>query len=254
MRKLLLLGLFLGCLSALSAKAQKSLSLVVAGQAHLSQARFDDNALMSARVSMAPGLYSDFLLGVAVGLSPRTAIQATIGYLSYGIDIESQQDYSRQRYMFSNIASFQTDAFEVAVVGRRYFPAAARPNRSWFVEAGADVVLASAGIGTFSFGRYSSIDPNSPGVEGNGYAIGGNPNRLGIRLGVGREWRISPRSALAIGAVASIGLSDVTRYQVVTTWQKGQAIDPLHYTNTIATRVGFVGLQARYRLQLFGLR
>ena len=50
------------------AAAQRPFSLTVAARAQVSQARFSDDALVSARVGLAPSLYSGWLLRRGPGL------------------------------------------------------------------------------------------------------------------------------------------------------------------------------------------
>ena len=106
-----------------AAAAQGPFSLTVAARAQVSQARFSDDALVSARVGLAPNLYSGWLLGAALYLSPRTAVQAAVGYTSYGLAVESQQDYLGWKYVAANVASFQRQAIEVAALLRRRYSA-----------------------------------------------------------------------------------------------------------------------------------
>lgn len=250
-RLLVWLGLSVGGLPA--AHAQRSLSLVAAGQVHTSQNRFDDDALVSARVSLPPGIYTAWAVGAAVGLSPRTAIQATVAYTTFGVNIATQRDYARQRYAFANVTSFQMQAVEIAAVRRWYFPRVERSGRAWFVDAGADALLRAFGSANASFASYDANSPNSQGVAGSSIPLSGNPYRLGIRLGAGREWSLTPRNALALQLIASIGLRDLTRYQLETVvWQQGRTIDPVYYRNTVALRGSFVGVQARYCFRVLG--
>lgn len=251
MKNFLLIGLGFGLLPA--ANAQTSLSVLAVGQVHTSQNRFADDALVSARVSLPPGIYTSWGVGAAVGLSPRSALQFTVAYATFGVDIETQRDYARQRYAFANVASFQKSVVEVAAVKRRYFPQADHPGKAWFVDAGVDALISAFGSATIGFASYDPNNANSQGVAGTGTPIGGNPYRLGIRLGAGREWNLTPRNALALQLIASIGLRDLSRYQLSTVvWQQGRTIDPVYYQNTVALRGSFVGVQARYRFQVLG--
>ena len=62
---------------------------------------------------------------------------------------------------------------------------------------------------------------------------------------------VSPRSHLSLQVLASLGTRDLNRDRMVTTvWQQGPTIDPVRYSNSVATRASFVGLQAQYRFQL----
>ena len=234
-----------------AAAAQGPFSLTIAARAHVSQARFSDDALVSARVGLAPNLYSSWLLGAALDLSPRLAFQAAVGYTSYGLAIETQQDYPGWKYAASNVAAFQHQAIEVAAVVRRRYPTAEKPGRAWFTDLGADVLLASFGSSSFNFSNYDPNNPNTPGILGKGTPVGGNPYRIGIRLGAGREWAVSPRNHLSLQALVSIGTRDLLRDRMETVvWQQGRTIDPVRYSNAIATRASFAGLQAQYRFQL----
>ena len=244
-------GLSLLMLLPAAAAAQRPFSLTVAARAHISQARFSDNALVNARVSLAPNLYSGWLLGAALDLSPRVAFQAALGYSSYGLAIETQQDYPGWKYAASNVAAFQRQAIEVAAVLRRRYFTAEKPGRAWFTDLGADVLLASFGSTAFGFSNYDADNPNTPGIFGQGTPVGGNPYRIGIRLGAGREWAIMSRSHLSLQALVSIGTRDLNRDRLdITVWQQGRTIDPVRYSNSVATRASFAGIQAQYRFQL----
>ena len=234
-----------------AAAAQRPFSLTVAARAQVSQARFSDDALVSARVGLAPNLYNGWLLGAALDLTPRVALQAAVGYITHGLAIETQQDYPGWKYAAANVASFQCQAIEVAAVLRRRYPTPEKPGRAWFTELGADVLLASFGSGSFGFANYDPNNANTPGIVGQGTPVGGNPYRIGIRFGAGREWAVSPRSHLSLQVLASLSTRDLTRDRMVTTvWQQGRTIDPVRYSNSVATRASFVGIQAQYRFQL----
>ncbi|MBD2715888.1 hypothetical protein KBK19_12660 [Microvirga sp. STR05] len=63
-------------------------------------------------------------------------------------------------------------------------------------------------------------------------------------------WALHPRHTLALELLASAGLRDLQRFQMqYVVWEQGPTIDPKAYTNTLATRFSFVGLQAAYRFQ-----
>lgn len=244
-------GLQLLMLLPATAAAQRPFSLTVAARAHISQARFSDNALVNARVSLAPNLYSGWLLGAALDLSPRMAFQASVGYSSYGLAIETQQDYPGWKYAASNVATFQRQAIEMAAVVRRRYLTTEKPGRAWFTDLGADVLLASFGSTAFGFSNYDAGNPNTPGIIGQGTPVMGNPYRIGIRFGVGREWAITSRSHLSLQALVSLGTRDLNRDRLETTvWQQGRTIDPVRYSNAVATRASFAGIQAQYRFQL----
>ncbi|MDQ2769697.1 MAG: hypothetical protein M3Y54_04260 [Bacteroidota bacterium] len=251
MRELLLFGLISGFLPV--ANAQRSLSVLAVGQVHTSQNRFADDAPVSARVSLPPGIYTSWGVGAAVGLSARSAVQVTVAYASFGVDIATQRDYVRQRYAFANVTSFREAVVEVAVVKRRYFPQADRLGRAWFVDAGVDALIGAFGSASIDFASYDPNNANSQGIAGTSTPLDGNPYRLGIRLGAGREWNLTPRNAVALQLIASIGLRDLSRYQLSTVvWQQGRTIDPVYYQNTVALRGSFVGLQVRYRFRILG--
>lgn len=248
---LALLGLLL--LSGQSV-AQRTLSLVVGHQQHFTSARFIDDRLASARVTLRPAMYRNWLLGASVGLSPRYAVQATAGFSSFGLSFASQRDYRQIRGEGTNIATSQRDAWEYALVLRRYFfGASPEVSGHWFADAGLDVIDIS-GIpytGSMSFGTTDHMLAVAPGIEGTATLVELNPYRLGLRLGAGREWALAAHHFLAVQLVGSIGLRDLQRYDLTTvTWQQSRTIDPAYYYNRIATRFSFVGLQARYRFQL----
>ena len=251
MKFLMQWGLPLLTLLPAAAAAQRPFSLTVAARAHIAQARFSDNALVSARVGLAPNLYSGWLLGAALDLSPRLAFQAAVGYSSYGVAIETQQDYPGWKYAASNVAAFQSQAIELAAVVRRRYLTPEKPGRAWFTDLGADVLLASFGSTAFGFSNYDANNPNTPGIIGQGTPVGGNRYRIGIRLGAGREWAITSRSHLSLQVLVSLGTRDLNRDRLETTvWQQGPTIDPVRYSNSVATRASFAGLQAQYRFQL----
>ena len=74
-------------------------------------------------MGLAPSRYSSWLLGAALDLSPRTAVQTAMSYTSYGLAVESQQDYPGWKYAAANVASFQRQAIEVAALLRRRYSA-----------------------------------------------------------------------------------------------------------------------------------
>lgn len=239
--KLLLCGL-LACPGYVL--AQSPVSLVVAGQVHGMKARFSDGQPVSDRISLVPWLYRDLMLGIAVGLAPRYMLQATIGLTSYGLAFERQPS--------GNVGTFTQNALEFAVVLRRQYQTATKPGRVWFTDMGIDVeyIGDTFGISAFGFGGSLSGTTTGPGSETIGSAISGNPYRLGLRLGAGREWALSPRHYVALEALASFGIQDLQRYKMQSVvWEKGRNIDPVYYQNTVATRFSFVGIQARYRFQ-----
>ena len=249
----LLWGLML--LSTGRSLAQKSLSLTVAGQAHLTGGRFVGDQLVSARINVVPTVYRDWLLGVVVDLTPRYAVQATFGQPNYGLSFRTQRDYRRSPEQDANVATFQQQAFEYAVVLRRHFFVARTPARRWFADLGLDLIDISQLGGGGSFG-FSGTDPSlttGPGIEANGVLDMRNPNRVGVRLGLGHEWALNHgnRHFFSLQAVGSVGLRDLQRHRMsAVVWERGRTVDPIYYRNQVATRLSFVGLQARYRFQL----
>ena len=197
-------------------------------------------------------MYQGYGLGLVWQQSPRTEIQATFGYAQFSVNIETQRDYVRQRYRNSGISSFGNDAFQASALVRRLYPAADKPGRAWFAEAGAEVLLGLGEGSSLGFATYEANHPNSsPGLAGTGTRIGGQTSRLGLVLGVGRKWSVSPRSALALQLSGCLGLRDYSVYQLQTTvWQQGRSIDPVYYTNTLATRASYVGVKAIYFFRL----
>jgi hypothetical protein len=224
-----------------SAVAQSAISVVIAGQVHGTKARFADERPTSDQISLVTRPYRNWVLGAALDLSPRHALQATVGLTSYGLAFERQPS--------GNVATFWQNALEFAVVLRREYRVASKPGR-WFTDAGADLVYIgdTFGISSFGFGGANPNNVTGPGSESTGVPIGGSPYRMGLRAGAGREWALSPRHFVALQALASVGLHDLQRYDMRTVvWQQGRTIDPVYYRNTIATRFSFVGVQARYR-------
>ena len=227
---------------------------MLAGQFHVSQGRFSDDALVSARISLLPGVYRNWLVGTMLSFSPRYAVQATIGFTSFGLAFQSQRDYRQSRLAYSNESYFQQDALEYALVARRYFRSARHPTKSWFTDFGVDVVDVSLArpSGTFGFGNTDpSLDPlKGPGIQVTGESTSLQPYRVGIRAGIGREWGLGTHHFLALQLVGSFGMSDLQQYRMTTlTWDLGRNTDPQRYLNQVATRVSFVGMQARYRFQ-----
>lgn len=239
-------------LAPTAVRAQRTLSVAASAQVNLAQARFADDALVNARVSLLPGLYRGYGIGLVWQHSPRTEVQAAFGYAEFGINIETQLNYVRQRYRNSNIASFGNDAFQVSAVVRRLYPAADKPGRAWFAEVGAEALLGLGGGGSLGFANYDVNQVNSsPGVAGTGTRTGGHSPRPGLLLGVGRKWRVSPRSALALQLSGSLGLRDYSVYRLKTTvWEQGRNVDPVTYTNTLAMRASYIGVKVMYFFRL----
>ncbi len=239
-------------LTPTAVQAQRGLSVAPFVQGYLSQARFADDRPVNARVSLPPGLYRGYGLGLVWQQSPRTEVQAAFGYAPFSVNIATQLDYVRQRYRNSNVASFGKDAFQVSAVVRRLYPAADQPGRAWFVEVGAEALLGLGGGGSLGFANYDVNHPNSgPGLTGTGTQTGGRSPRLGLVLGVGRKWNVSPRSALALQLSGGLGLHDFSVYRLETTvWQQGRDVDPVPYTNTLAMRASYVGVKAMYFFRL----
>ena len=239
-------------LAPIAVRAQRTLSVAPYVQGYLSQARFADNGLVSARVRLPPGLYRGYGLGLVWQQSPRLEVQATFGYAPLSINVATQLDYARQRYRNSNTASFGTDAFQVSAVVRRLYPDATKPGHAWFAEAGAEALLGLGGGGSLGFANYNRDQPNnSPGVAGTGTQTGGSSPRYGLVLGVGRKWTVSPRSALALQLSGCLGLHDYRVYRLETTiWQQGRDVDAVTYTNTLAARASYIGVKAIYFFRL----
>ncbi|MBD2721511.1 hypothetical protein [Hymenobacter armeniacus] len=235
------------------ASAQRSFSLLLAGQAHGMQARFADDALVSSRLSLVPQMHRGWGVGTAVSLSPRAALQATVALTSYGLAFKTQRDYRGNRGDYANVASTRQDALEFALVARQHYYKLAHPNRLWFTSVGLDMVYIGSilGISGFSFSGSDPTQLSGPGIVGSLRVNGGNPYRVGLRAGVGHEWALSARHFVAVQALASIGLRDLQRFELRTVvWEQGRTIDPVYYENTVATRFSYVGVQAQYRFQL----
>ena len=219
--------------------AQPAVSLVVAGRYHLMRARFAGPSPAGSGVTIVPEVYRAGALGVVVGVSPRDVLHATAGVTSYGLAF--------------NVATFQQDALEFALVLRRHYGTAAKPGRTWMADAGVDMVYLGSRFGGASFG-FGGADPNNtsgPGSASRGEPVGGRPYRVGLRLGAGREWPLGPRHYVSLAAVASVGLQDLQRFELQSVvWQQGPTIDPVSYRSTVATRLSFVAIQAQYRFAL----
>ena len=205
-------GLFLALVGLLlcsgSLWAQPAVSLVAAGQLHGMQARFAGPAPAGSGVTLVARPYRAWVLGGAVWLSPRVALQATAGLSSFGLAFERQPS--------GNIATFQQDALEFALVVRRQYGTAAKPGRSWFTEAGVDVeyIGDTFGVSSFGFGGAEPSSTTGPGSESTGAPVDGCPYRAGLRLGAGREWALSSRQFVALAAVASLGLHDLQTFEL----------------------------------------
>lgn len=243
-KRKLLVGAALVLVSG-SAVAQRSFSVVAGGQLYLTNSRFIYSQSNSSQLGLATSPHPGFMAGIGIGLSPRYMVQATIGVNSYGINLEPQ-----------NMGKFKLgqQARELTLVMRRQFSNGSKAGHLWFVDVGADAMLAGSGAGIIGFGG-NSVNAGSsttgPGFRLTGFSTFRNSFRAGLRLGAGREWAITERHHVAIGVVASIGLSDLHRYQVATlTWQQREDIDPVFSEDVLATRASFVGGQARYRFQL----
>ncbi|MBO0361173.1 hypothetical protein J0X19_24660 [Hymenobacter sp. BT186] len=178
------------------------------------------------------------MVGVAVGVSPRYAVQATVGTSMFGIGFKAPG---------GSTMGFSQEATEYALILRRQC-LVSQAGHSWFVDSGFDIVRAGKGFRKFEI---ESSNLNGPGTHVIGAPIDGKSARVGVRLGAGREWSLSRHHHVALQAIASIGLSDLRRYRLQNvTWQQGQTIDPVSKDVLIATRFSFVGVQARYRFQL----
>ena len=237
-KRKLLVGAALVLVSG-SAVAQRSFSVVAGGQMYLTKARFVEAKPAGFGLGLVPHLYSGFMVGAAVGLSPRYAVQATVGVDAYGVSFQAHRGSAMR---------FSQYATEYALVLRRQY-ATGQTGHVWFTDSGFDMLHAGGG-GITSFGIESS-NMVGPGTSVSGTIINGKSYRVGVRLGVGREWALSSRHHVALQAIASIGLSDLRRYRLQnTTWQQGQTIDPIVKDVLIATRASFVGVQVRYRFQL----
>ena len=101
------------------AGAQPAFSLVAAGQVHGMQARFADSPPVGSGITLVTRPYRDWVLGGVLDLAPRYALQATVGLSSYGLAFERQPS--------GNVATFQQDALEFAVVVRRQYSRHCRP-------------------------------------------------------------------------------------------------------------------------------
>ena len=233
------------------ARAQRALSLATFTQTNLSRARFADDGLVNARTSLPLGLSTGYGLGLVWQQSPRTEVQAAFAYAPFRVDVATQLDYVRQRHRQSATASFGQDAYQVSAVVRRLYPAAETPGRAWFVEVGAEALLGWSDGETVGFANYDADQPNrGPGTTGTGTRTGGSP-RLGLVLGVGRKWSVSPRSDLAVQVSGCLGLHDYGVYRLETTvWQQGRDVDAMTYTNTVAMRASYIGAKAIYFFQL----
>jgi hypothetical protein len=239
-------------LAPTGARAQRALSVAAFAQVNLSQARFADDGLVNARVSLPPGLHPGYGLGLVWQHSPRTEVQAAFGYAAFGITVATQLDYVRQRRRNANTVSFGLDAFQVSAVVRRLYPDAEKPGHAWFAEVGAEALLGVSGGGTLGFANYDRNEPNGgPGLTGTGTRTGGRSLRPGLLLGVGRKWSVSPRSALALQLSGCLGLRDYSVYRLRTTvWEQGRDVDAVAYTNTLATRASYIGVKAVYFFRL----
>jgi hypothetical protein len=221
------------------------------------QGRFADNRPVSARIYLAASAHRNWLAGVALGVSPHSAVQATVGFTAIGLSFATQRDYQGYPSHDTNVATFQQDALEYAVVWRWLFPPKRHPAHHWFADIGLDLVDMSFSHPSGAFG-FSGTDPSlptgtGPGIEATGEMDVFHPYRWGIRFGAGREWSVNKnlRHYLGLQLLASIGLNDLQQYEMRSTvWEKGRAIDPIYYSNRVATRFSFVGVQVRYRFRL----
>ena len=234
--------------------AQRTFSLTLGGQAHLAGGRFADDQVVSGRISTVPDVYRTWLLGAVVGLSPRYAVQATFGQPNFGLSFASQRDYRQSPSEGVNVAGFPMQVLECAVVLRRNFFIPRTLSRHWFADLGLDLIDTSiAGGGSFGFANIDRNLTTGPGIEATGTSVMFNPNRVGVRLGLGHEWALNHgnRHFLSLQLISSLGLRDLKQYRMTSVvWERGRTIAPLYYTNQVATRFTFVGLQARYRFQL----
>lgn len=223
--------------------AQKSVSVFAAAQLQVGKARFADQHPVADRLQLLPSGHSTFLAGASVALSPRYALHASGGRAGYGYRLHLQADEPGRK----GTTTIRREATEYALLLRRHYQAATTPGRRWFAEIGLD--LATTGPASPNF-QSRSAAPSGAGMVVSGTLLRSNPNRLGVRLGAGREWRVGPREFLSLHVLGSVGLRDLQRYHLQTvTWQQGESIDPVHYVNTLANRGSFVGVQARYRFQ-----
>jgi hypothetical protein len=224
--------------------AQKNLSVLAGAQLHLTKARFVGSQPVADRLQILPSGYSTYLVGAIVELSPRYALQASVGLAGYGYSFNLQADEPGRKAT----QTFRRQASEYALVVRRQYRVADKPGRSWFTDLGLDLQTSDAkGIPSF---QMRSAPPSGPGVQVSGTLLQGNPYRLGLRLGGGREWRVGPREFFSLQLLGSFGLRDLQRYQLETiAWQQGETVDPTIYNNVLANRFSFVGVQARYRFQ-----
>jgi hypothetical protein len=235
--------------------AQRSCSVVLGGQLHATQARFADHRAVSPRLGLTPSLQRGVQVGVALGLSARQEVQATVGFTAFGVAFSTKQHDAQTRFNGANVAVYQQNALEYALVLRRRFPSARQPGQSWFTDLGVDVEdmsLARPG-GLFGFSNVDRRQPTGPGLEAEASLDVFNRYRVGLRLGGGREWALDAnrRHYLALQLLGSFGLRDLQQFQLNTVvWQQSPAIDPEYYVNRVATRFSFVGVQLRYRYQL----
>lgn len=237
-------------LSPTAARAQRALSVAAFAQAYLSGARLAGGGPATSFVRLPLGPNIGYGLGLVWQHSPRTEVQAAFGYAASGVVIATQADAGQRRN--SNTASFGKEAFQASAVVRRLYPDAGKPGHAWFAEAGAEAWLTFGGGGDFGFANYDRDKPNDgPGLSGSGTRTGGRSPRPGLLLGVGRKWRLSPSSALAVQLSGSLGLREYSVYRLRTTiWQQGRDVDPVTYTNTLATRSSYVGVKLVYFFRL----
>ncbi len=237
-------------LAPTAARAQRALSVAAFAQVYLSGARFADGGPATSFVRLPPGPNPGFGLGLVWQHSPRTEVQAAFGYAASGVTLALQADPGQRRN--SNTASFGKEAFQVSAVVRRLYPDAGRPGHAWFAEAGAEAWLTFGGGGSFGFANYDRNQPNAgPGLAGTATRTGGGSPRPGLVLGVGRKWSVSPRGALAVQLSGCLGLREYSVYRLRTTvWQQGRDVDPVTYTNTLATRGSYVGVKLVYFFRL----
>jgi hypothetical protein len=237
-------------LAPTAAQAQRALSVAAFAQAYLSGARFTDDGPVRSRLRLPPGLNAGYGLGLVWQHSPRTEVQAAFGYAASGVIIATQAD-ARQRRSSSTI-SIGKEAFQASAVVRRLYPDAGKPGHAWFAEAGAEAWLTLGGGDGFGFANYDRNKPNDgPGLAGTATRTGGRSPRPGLVLGVGRKWSVSPHGALALQLSGSLGLREYSVYRLRTTvWQQGRDVDPVTYTNTLATRASYVGVKLVYFFRL----
>ena len=230
------------------ASAQQRWSITAAVQAHGSRSEFVSNSFVNPRLWLRPTIGFAGILGLNYHYSPRLGVEVGIGPLKHGVTLASLSDYQGgRRFENLRVTTAHYTSPQVHFVLKQWTRPSATGHR-WLLEGGVDAISRRYTVIGSMGGRLSTGPAQPPAY----FSMTNQPKdthvvRFGIRVGAGREWEINDGHFYGVKLLGSMGLHDFIEWQLDYTYTENGITNT--YSNSIRTRLGYVGVQTWYRLR-----